>query len=259
VPISPNAVDQFPKESSCSKDTASTANTTTTTSSSSSSSGKSLSSVNAHALPCPPPCAIEAADADSALSSLTPSTTLHSNCLKVRFSPLVRVKDTLSRHDLSLKERHDYWLQDKEFLHIKRRNQKTIQKMIQQESEDGEDSADALPLSNDSDDCLRGLECALPSENLRRKGYRFAALEEVFLEQEDQYFAGIYDEEAIAQVLQEVTVECRFRAEFKGIQDRKDIEEYLQEGPQLAFPQALPSLAATTTVHDDDEDEFAIA
>merc|ERR1711957_585989 len=75
--------------------------------------------------------------------------------------------------------------------------------------------------------CLRGLENGLRNENLRRRSYRFAAFEEVFLEQEDQYYAGIYDDVAIAEVYAEVTVECRFRAEFRALQDCKEVEDYL--------------------------------
>ena len=158
---------------------------------------------------------------------------------------MVRVKDVLSRYEMSLEERHDYWLQDFEFLMIKRRNQKTVKKFLQSSDQENETSttteseedsnnpqhSSAQPSTIVSEEeeqyCLRGLESALPNENLRRRSYRFAALDEVFLEQDDQYFAGIYDDEAIAEVYLEVSVECRFRAEFRGIQDRKAIEEYL--------------------------------
>ncbi len=183
---------------------------------------------------------------------------------------MVRVKDALSRYEMSLEERNDYWLQDFEFLMIKRRNQKTVQKFLQSSDQESETSttteseedsnspqhSSAQPSTIDNEEeeeeeqyCLRGLESALPNENLRRRSYRFAALDEVFLEQDDQYFAGIYDEEAIAEVYLEVGVECRFRAEFRGIQDRKAIEEYLQEGHPLA-------METTASCHD--VDEFAL-
>ena len=195
----------------------------------------------------------------------------------VQFSPLVRVKDTISRHDMSLKEHYGYWLQDHEFLMIKQRNQKTIhefeaqQKDSEHQNDFGPNPHTRAPLSDDGEeDCLRGLENGLRFESLRRKSYRFAAIEEVLLEQEDQYFADIYDDEAIAQVYFEVTAECRFRAEFRALQDRKEVEDYLEEGLVIETVHstnfsAVPHEESDTEDSEgessqdtDDGDEFAI-
>ena len=278
MPLSPNGVDDYPENDS-NKITASTTDK----------SCKNVSKkLNTQALPCAPSCASTCAtvetDTFSAVSSL--SATLHTSTKSVQFSPRVRVKDTVSRHDMTEEERTDYWLKDQDFLLIKRRNQKIILATLeaqkresqkneafddndddsvsvsvsviesdcdsQQQSQESSSISDSISIDDEEEYCLRGLEAGLPNENLRRRSYRFAALEEVLLEQEDQYFAGILDEEAIAEVYMEVTVECRFRAEFKGIQDAQEIEEYMQEGPQLAYPKAA------TPFYGEEDDEFAL-
>lgn len=197
----------------------------------------------------------------------------------------------MSRHEFSLQERCDYWLDHHEFGMIKQRNHRTIKAALVRDLESSQSSsttkeenkhnscpqhsASKPPTTADEEEnedcCLRGLESGFPTENLRKRSYRLGAFEEVFLEQEDQYFAGIYDDEAIAEVYYQVTVECRFRAEFRAIQDRKEIEDYLQEGQkqqrqrqeqqQLQEQWAISCTVPTTTSKvalDEDEDEFAI-
>jgi len=264
-----------------------------------------------------------------------------STCGKaVRFSPMVRVKDTLSRHDMSLKEHYGYWLQEHEFLMIKQRNQTEIQyfedqqrrKQQHQSLQDdacvgGEDqpmmsfattdtdrttnttttttqeppqspsdtntttnttttnttTTNTTTTTNNDAYCLRGLESGLRNENLRKRSYRFASMEEVFLEQEDQYFADIYDDEAIRRCYFEVTVECRFRAEFRALQDRKEAKQYYycgdasdpaavvvvvaaaaeQESPwsscqESAGRMSCESSSSNSDEEEDDDDGFAI-
>lgn len=256
TPLSPNGVDDYAKDSTL-KVSAST--TKTTTDATLQDVAKNLTKV----LPCAPSCASTYAtetDTFSAVSSL--SATLHTSTKSVQFSPRVRVKDTLSRHEMTEEERTDYWLQDEDFLMIKKRNQETILATLESQKSaadenDTEDSSQqqheqsSIDITDEEEYCLRGLEAGLPTENLRRRSYRFAALEEVLLEQEDQYFAGIYDEEAISEVCMEVTVECRFRAEFRAMQDAKQVEEYLNQEPKLAFPKATP-------YDGEEDDEFAL-
>ena len=256
MPLSPNGVDDYPEDSSRK---VSSSSTTTTTDETLQDVAKNLT----QGLPCAPSCASTCAteaDTFSAVSSL--SATLHTSTKSVQFSPRVRVKDTLSRHDMTEEELTDYWLQDEDFLLIKKLNHHTILATLesQKSSTDENDSEDSsqqqeqssIDITDEEEYCLRGLEAGLPNENLRRRSYRFAALEEVLLEQEDQYFAGIYDEEAIAEVCMEVTVECRFRAEFRAMQDAKQVEEYLNQEPKLAFPKTTPCDG------DEEDDEFAI-
>lgn len=234
MPLSPNAVEQFPGDDPSSSTDSEGVGTLVK--------ANSLKDM----MECPLPCSISNSDCSSL------ATTIATDTKSVSFSPMVRVKDVLSRYEMSVEERHDYWLQDFEFLMIKRRNQKTLQTYLDSHEQECGTSSASEEAENDSNNsaqhtsdtnaisnqdqeqqvqdecCIRGLESALPNESLRKRSYRFAALEEVFLEQDDQYFAGIYDDEAIAEVYLEVSVECRFRAEFRAIQDRKAIEEYLQ-------------------------------
>jgi len=336
-PLSPNGVEEFPEEDA--NDVSNTnANTKTNTKTKTKTKTKVLH-VKAQALsPLPSPdtdhhhdavdvdttaddhtdCSNtytdHTFDATSDAASAITITSCFSNCSThssrsrsrrsrsvVRFSPLVRVKDTWSHRDMSLKEHYDYWLQDHEFLMIKQRNQRTIQ-LIEgsrnnSSSSSSSSNSSSSSSSHDENDpehttagheetdpqqqtqpqqeqlllhkdnfCLRGLETGLRNENLRRRSYRYAALEEVFLEQEDQYYAGIYDDEAIAEVYFEVTGECRFRAEYRALQDRKEIESYLREEGQqeLLLLQLLETTPPTTTLVPvppqdlDEEDEFAI-
>lgn len=248
MPLSPNSIDQFPTGEASSSSSSIKGSTKGTSTNLNTTTHKKIKDVNADDIPsamkCPLPShtVVTTTIDDTDISTVTTHT---SNSAKsVRFSPMVRVKDTLSRHDMTLKEHYEYWLQHHDFLRIKQRNLGTIQaiEQHQQSQEENDASNSDFPEQLLSmDDCLRGLESGLSQENLRKRSYRFAALEEVFLEQEDQYYAGIYDPEAIAQVYVEVTVECRFRAEFRALQDRKEIEDYLKQDSD-----------------DSDADEFAI-
>jgi len=204
------------------------------------------------------------------------SSSSHTTSRRVHFSPLVRVKDTWSHHDMTLKEHYDYWIQDHEYLMIKQRNQQTIQSIEAASNDEHDDFGNnnsnthrtvSSCSDNDNDHCLRGLETGFRNECLRRRSYRFAAMEEVFLEQEDQYYAGIYDDEAIAEVYFEVTGECRFRAEFRALQDRKEIEDYIisvvvvlavATGVQRGVRKSQDNLHEDPINSCCDEDEFAI-
>ena len=177
---------------------------------------------------------------------------------------------------MTLKEHYRYWLQDHEFLMIKQRNHrliKQVEEFDEQQLKFGNSSSSGnssgnineqqqhrslIRLVDDNcgcgyrDVCIRGLESGLTSVYLRRKSYQFAALEEVFVEQEEQYFGGYYDDEAIAEVYFEVACECRFRAEYTALQDRKEIEEYVREGINDDY------CLDDDDDDDDDDAEFAI-
>ncbi|OEU14481.1 hypothetical protein FRACYDRAFT_241026 [Fragilariopsis cylindrus CCMP1102] len=174
----------------------------------------------------------------------------------VRFFPKVSTKKTISRHSLTHEERCSYWLQDYEFLMIKQRNL-VIKKQIRyqdrnqmkikqldglgqclldyaangsvhvhyQHSNNNKHSNDNN--SNESSLCMRGLEGGLELVALRKKSFRFGALEEVFIEQETQYLGDYYDDEAIAYAYNSISNECQFLAERIALQDRKEIEDYI--------------------------------
>ena len=72
------------------------------------------------------------------------------------------------------------------------------------------------------------MDCKL--ESIRRRSYRYLALEEVLIKHEEQYLLsgnGSDDDEAIADAYYSVSNECQFRAEQTAIQDRKEIEYYI--------------------------------
>ncbi|OEU12568.1 hypothetical protein FRACYDRAFT_243819 [Fragilariopsis cylindrus CCMP1102] len=85
--------------------------------------------------------------------------------------------------------------------------------------------------TDDSDsDTATDDKWGIESESIRKKTYRLGALEEVFIEQEEQYLGDYYNDEAIAHAYYSVSNECQLHAERIAIQDRKDIEEYIYEG-----------------------------
>merc|ERR1712176_45256 len=63
--------------------------------------------------------------------------------------------------------------------------------------------------------------------------------EEVFNEQEKQYYIGVYDDEAIAYAYNSVTSKSAFRAQLRAMLDRKEIEDYTEsgeDGEEDSFP-----------------------
>jgi hypothetical protein len=183
--------------------------------------------------------------ADTTAAAAIDSPALQQRKESVRFAPKVSIKKTTSRHSMTQQEKHNYWLQDHEFLIIKQRNSMDI-KQIRQErnlmickqiNERGQclldntnDSVHGHHHSNNSNKsslCLRGLECGMDFEALLKKSFRFVALDEVFTEQEAQRLGDHYDDEAIAYAYHSVSNECQFRAERTALQDRKEIEDYI--------------------------------
>ena len=55
---------------------------------------------------------------------------------------------------------------------------------------------------------LRGLEWGMEFESLRKKSFRYGAVEEVFIEQEAQHLGDYYDDEAIAYAYYSVSSGC---------------------------------------------------
>jgi hypothetical protein len=183
-------------------------------------------------------------DTTAAITAAIDSPALQQRKISIRFSPMVSVKRTISRHSMTQQEKSNCWLQEYEFLMIKQRNHMIIKQihqerncmMIKQVDELGQclldntnDSVHGRHHSNNtkSSFCFRGLEWGMEFESLRKKSFRYGALEEVFIEQEAQNLGDYYDDEAIAYAYYSVSSECQYRAERVAIQDRKEIEDYI--------------------------------
>ena len=187
----------------------------------------------------------------------------------VHFLSMVAVRKTISRHEMTQEEKYNCWFQANEYLMIKQNNYDTIITNDQQQllllaaadaagqgssqQQQQQQHSNILHNSNNNDNmdsesesssslesssssslesslCMRGLEWGIESESIRKKTYRLGALEEVFIEQEEQYLGDYYNDEAIAYAYYSVSNECQLHAERIAIQDRKDIEEYIYEG-----------------------------
>jgi hypothetical protein len=113
----------------------------------------------------------------------------------VRFSPLASVTDILSRHDMSLEEHHNYWLQAHEYRTKKQLKQGRIQ-AIEEFHDDEHDGHTALledenETKYNEDIRIPSLESGLQKGNPRSRSCRFETLEEDLFEQADRYYAGI--------------------------------------------------------------------
>lgn len=171
---------------------------------------------------------------------------------RIGFVTRVRTRETLSRYDMSPAERRAYWIQQDEYLAITRRNARIVQ-IIQKSYDDNEAAttttkrkqqhAPATTTTKSERDypdglCPRGLEGGLKSEYMTRHAAVSESLEEVFNEQEKQYYIGVRDDEAIAESYATVSSKAAFRARLRAMLDRKEIEGY-----------------ATTDKDEDDDDE----
>lgn len=127
------------------------------------------------------------------------SNSLHTS-KTVRFSSLVSVTDILSRHDMSLEEHHNYWLQAHEYRTMKQRNQGRSQ-AIEEFHDDERDEhttwlEDGVETNYNEGICLPSLKPGLQKKNPRSKSYQFDDIEEDLFEQADRYYADIYENEA---------------------------------------------------------------
>ena len=164
----------------------------------------------------------------------------------VHFLSMVAVRKTISRHEMTQEEKYNCWFQANEYLMIKQNNYDTIitndqQQLLlaaaaaagqgsSQQQQQQQQHSNILHNSNNNDNMDSESSSSLESESIRKKTYRLGALEEVFIEQEEQYLGDYYNDEAIAYAYYSVSNECQLHAERIAIQDRKDIEEYIYEG-----------------------------
>jgi len=164
----------------------------------------------------------------------------------IKFNTRVRARDILSHHDMTPLEHRAYWIQEDEYQAITRRNARIVRaieksydnndkKKKDKKNSSGSSSSRSSSSSKRSDPkdlCPRGLESGLKSEYKTRETAILESLQEVFNEQEKQYYVGVYDDEAIAYAYNSVTSKSAFRAQLRAMLDRKEIEEYTESGEE---------------------------
>jgi hypothetical protein len=153
----------------------------------------------------------------------------------VHFHQRIKVRETLSCRDMTAQERHDYWFQEDEFRAIYQRNEKAIES-IEKSFENNlfDRIVNSSSSSNNNNNksssnktnvkqpaCLRGLETK--AAYMISEAYKAASSDAVFLEQRRQHDQGIYDDEAIAEVYQKLTMKCQICAHNEAILDRKEV------------------------------------
>jgi len=143
---------------------------------------------------------------------------------RVRFSPYVRAKDTLSRHDMTEDEITRSYLQQDEFEYIWEHNRRLLRRAKHYHSK-------GRPLRIHSLRSLKGFEldiertpkgyylCTRGLEGANRKN-RKAAIEEVLEEQELQILEGFFDDELMAQVYMKASMRSTFKAVCLAMEDK---------------------------------------
>ena len=160
------------------------------------------------------------------------STTTPERQRTVHFNPRVRARDTLSHRDMSPIERRAYWIQEDEYQAITRRNARIVRAIERSYDNNDKKKITKDKRKNDKpknpdDLCPRGLESGLRSEYKTRETAVMESLEEVFNEQEKQYYIGVYDDEAIAAAYSGACSKSVFRAQLRAMLDRKETEDFM--------------------------------
>jgi hypothetical protein len=155
-------------------------------------------------------------------SKTSPTNESESNISKseqgtVTFAPKVKVKHTISRKDMTTKEKENTWIQDDEARSIKQRCQQIVKKVDEQGFID-EATSD-----------IRGLESNLNLNNARQQTQenRFIAVEEILYEQDSQREFGYNDVALIALQYKTVSRKCQVQAELIANKDRAAILDYI--------------------------------
>lgn len=166
------------------------------------------------------------ASTDSSSRSNISSTSTSSSSRRVRFLPLVRAKDTISRYDMTEDEITRCFLQDYEYDIIWEQNQRIVRRAKKYHS-----TGEPLPAKAFENKSLEGFEldietkekgeylCTRGLETIARN-YRRESIECVLEEQEFQEMEGFYDDELIAEIYAEANKRCKFKAVYLAMEDR---------------------------------------
>lgn len=148
-------------------------------------------------------------------ASVSTTSTLSSAVRGVAFCESVKQYPTLSRKDYTQEEANATWCSKDEYTMILKSCKKQVQKMNQ-----GKDLLDIKY-------CSRGLERHTPAGQRSRSQNKKQGVHAVIKEQLRQSINCSYDEDAIAIVYMQVTLNCQSRAGEVGRLDRHAVEEYL--------------------------------
>jgi len=162
----------------------------------------------------------------------------------VHFHQRIKARTTLSRRDMTAQERRDCWFQEDEFRAIYQRNERAVEsverefennlfdRIVNNSNSNINSNSNSNSRSNNNKSssiksnvkqpvCLRGL--GTQAAYMISEAYKVASSDAVFLEQKRQHDQGIYDDEAIAEVYQKLTMKCQIYAHNEAILDRKEV------------------------------------
>lgn len=151
-------------------------------------------------------------------SSIANPKSTHTNPLKeVRWNmKIVKILHT-SRKDMNKTERESYWLSKKEDKLTLAMAKVTVKMIMKGESFD------------DVDYCSRGLEGKTMAECRKRAKNKRRVVTAVMTEQELQRLEGVKNPEDLAKASFQHTEELSVKALDKGIEDERDVQEYLDD------------------------------
>lgn len=147
--------------------------------------------------------------------SVSTNSTICSTVRSVTFCESVEQYPTLPRKAYTTEERNATWYSKDEYSMIRKSCTKQLQKLNQ-----GKDLLDKKY-------CSRGLERHTPAGQRSRLQTKKQALQAVLNEQFRQKGECIFDEDDIAIVYMQATLNCQSRAGEVGRLDRHAVEEYL--------------------------------
>lgn len=131
---------------------------------------------------------------------------------RIKFAPDDEIFFTLTLNDYTPKEIKSSWFEEKEYLKIKNKVVKQVEKM---------ESKVAL----NENECSRGLEGMTTIGQATKMKNRFLSFDKVLLEQENQRQSGQIDDEAIADVYRDVSSSCELWARISGFGDQRQANE----------------------------------
>ena len=172
------------------------------------------------------PVFCDSTDTSSTSSSSSTSSRTSISRRRVRFLPVVRAKDTISRYDMTDEEFENCFLQEADYDEIWEHNQRLLRR-----ARNFHKCAEPIPTPLPK--CMIGFEddietkkeggflCTRGLGSIDKK-IRIESIHAVLMEQEYQIMEGYYDDDVLAEIYAEVSSSCRFRAVCQAMEDRLD-------------------------------------